>query len=207
MEDVLDVFEQPYDVEYPVVCFDEKSTQLLDDVRPPIPAKSGQVCREDSEYKRCGTANIMGWVEPLTGQRDAWVTEQRTAVDYALTLERIADAFPQAKKIKLIQDNLNTHKKSALYLVFSPEKAKMLAERFEFHYTPKHGSWLNPQEMEWSALAKQALKNRVGSREALQEAVQTWVTNRREKAVLIRWQFTTKDARLKLSRLYPVFSD
>lgn len=207
MEDVLDVFEQPYDVEYPVVCFDEKSTQLLDNVRPPIPAKSGQVCREDSEYKRCGTANIMGWVEPLTGQRDAWVTEQRTAVDYALTLERIADAFPQAKKIKLVQDNLNTHKKSALYLVFPPEKARMLAERFEFHYTPKHGSWLNPQEMEWSALAKQALKDRVGSQKALQEAVQTWVTNRREKAVLIRWQYTTKDARLKLSRLYPIFSD
>jgi len=207
MEDVLDVYERPLDVARPVVCLDEKPCQLLKDVLQPIQPKPGQVKREDSEYERCGTANLFGWVEPLTGKRDVWVTERRTSVDYAHALERLASAYPEAEKIVLVQDNLSTHSKSALYQAFSPEKARTLAQRFEFHFTPRHGSWLNIQELEWSALARQALKERVGDKEALIKVVSHWLTRRQQNAVCIRWQFTTPDARRKLSRRYPVQSD
>lgn len=204
MEDVLDVYERPLDVARPVVCFDEKPCQLIKDVLQPIQPKPGQVKREDSEYERCGTANLFGWVEPLTGRRDVWVTDRRASVDYAHSLERLAAAYPHAEKIVLVQDNLSTHSKSALYQAFSPEKAHTLAQRFEFHFTPRHGSWLNIQELEWSALARQALKARVGDKAALVKGVSHWLTRRQQNAVCIRWQFTTLDARQKLSRLYPV---
>ncbi len=207
MEDVLDVYELPLDAAYPVVCLDEKPCQLIRDVLQPVQPKAGQVKREDSEYERCGTANLFGYVEPLTGKRDAWVTDRRTSVDYAHTLERLAAAYPDATKIVLVQDNLSTHSKAALYQAFSPEKARTLAQRSLFHFTPKHGSWLNMQELEWSALARQALKSRVGDRAALVKVVDHWLTRRRERAVCIRWQFTTPDARHKLSRLYPNLTD
>lgn len=207
MEDVLDVYERPLDAAYPVVCLDEKPCQLIRDVLQPVQPKAGQVKREDSEYERCGTANLFGWVEPLTGNREVWVTDQRTSVDYAHALERLAVAYPDATKIVLVQDNLSTHSKAALYRAFSPEKARTLAQRFEFHFTPKHGSWLNIQELGWSALARQALKARVGDKEALIKVVDHWLTRRRERAVCICWQFTTGDARRKLSRLYPTLTD
>ncbi|WP_229776786.1 IS630 family transposase, partial [Deinococcus ruber] len=191
MEDVLDVYERPLDVARPVVCLDEKPCQLLKDVLQPIEPKPGQVKREDSEYARCGTANLFGWVEPLTGNRDVWVTDRRTSLDYAHALERLAAAYPEAEKIVLVQDNLSTHSKSALYQAFSPEKAHTLAQRFEFHFTPRHGSWLNIQELEWSALARQALKARVGDKAALIKVVGHWLARRKQYAVCIRWQFTT----------------
>jgi DDE superfamily endonuclease len=140
MEDVLDVYERPLDVAYPVVRLDEKPCQLIRDVLQPVQPKAGQVKREDSEYECCGTANLFGWVQPLTGNRDAWVTDRRTSVDYARALERLAAAYPDATKIVLVQDNLSTHSKAALSQAFSPEKAHILAQRFEFHFTPKHGS-------------------------------------------------------------------
>ena len=207
MEDVLDVYERPLEAAYPVVCLDEKPCQLIRDVLQPVQPKAGQVKREDSEYERCGTANLFGWVEPLTGKRDVWVTDRRTSVDYAHALERLAAAYPDAEKIVLVQDNLSTHSKAALYQAFSPEKARTLAQRFEFHFTPKHGSWLNIQELEWSALTRQALKARVGDKAALIRVVGHWLTCRRERAVCIRWQFTTSDARRKLTRLYPTLID
>ena len=207
MEDVLDVYERPLDAAYPVVCLDEKPCQLIKEVLQPIQPKPGQVKREDSEYERHGTANLFGWVEPLTGKRDVWVTDRRTSVDYAHALERLASAYLEAEKIVLHQDNLSTHSKAALYQAFSPEKARTLAQRFEFHFTPKHGSWLNIQEIEWSALARQALKERIGNKTALVKAVDHWLTRRRERAVCIRWQFTTPNARRKLSRLYPTLTD
>ena len=207
MEDVLDVYERPLDPAFPVVCFDEKPCQLIGDVLQPVQPNAGQVKREDSEYVRCGTANLFGWVEPLTGQRDVWVTDRRTSVDYGQALERLAAAYPHAEKIVLVQDNLSTHSKAALYQAFSPEKARTLAQRFEFHFTPKHGSWLNIQELEWSALARQALKERVGNKAALVKAVDHWLTCRRARAVCIHWQFKTPDARRKLSRLYPTLTD
>ena len=203
MEVVLDVYERPVDAAYPVVCLDEKPCQLIRDVLQPVQPKAGQVRREDSEYERCGTANLFGWVEPLTGKRDVWVTDRRTSVDYAHALERLAAAYPDATRIVLVQDNLSTHSKAALYQAFSPEKARTLAQRFEFHFTPRHGSWLNIQELEWSALARQALKARVGDRAALVKVVDHWLIRRRERTVCIRWQFTTLDARRKLSQLYP----
>ena len=140
-----------------MIAFDEKPCQLLGDTKEPILPKSGRVKRVDTEYQRLGTANLFGWVEPLTGKRDAWVTSQRTSVDYALALERLANAYPDATMIVLVQDNLSTHSKAAFYSAFKPEKARRLAARFEFHFTPRHGSWLNVQELEWSALARQAL--------------------------------------------------
>ena len=206
MEDVLDVYERPYNPARPVVGLDEKPCQLIRDVLQPINPKPGQVKREDYEYERLGTANLFGWVEPLTGNRDVWVTERRTKLDYAHALKRLSEAFPDAEVIVLVQDNLNTHTKAALYEAFSPAEARALARRFEFHFTPKHGSWLNVQELEWSALARQALRERVGDAVALAGVAERWVTDRRARAVRIDWQFRSVDAQIKLKRLYPVFT-
>jgi transposase len=206
MEDVLDVYERPYNPARPVVGLDEKSCQLIRDVLQPINPKPGQVKREDYEYERLGTANLFGWVEPLTGNRDVWLTERRTKIDYAHALKRLSEAFPDAEVIVLVQDNLNTHTKAALYEAFPAAEARALARRFEFHFTPKHGSWLNVQELEWSALARQALRERVGDVVALAGAALRWVTDRRVRAVRIDWQFRSVDAAVKLKRLYPVFT-
>ena len=203
MEDVLDVYERPLDPARPVIGFDEKPCQLIGDVLVPIEAKPGRLKRVDSEYERHGSANLFGWVEPLTGKRDVWVTDRRTAVDYAKALRRISEAFPEAETIIVIQDNLNTHGKASLYQAFEPQEARALARRFEFHYTPVHGSWLNVQELEWSALERQALDQRVGDKERLGRLVRNWLGDRCERTVKIDWQFRTSDARLKLKRLYP----
>lgn len=147
--------------------------------------------------------NLFGWVEPLSGKRDVWVTQRRTAVDYAHALKRVSDAFPEAEVIVVVQDNLNTHRKASLYQAFEAEQAHCLAQRFEFHFTPKHGSWLNVQELEWSALARQALSERVGDQARLERLVTHWLDDRRSRGIKIDWQFTTEDARVKLKRLYP----
>lgn len=206
MEDVLDIYERPLGERRPVIGFGEKPCQLIGEVMLPIPPKPGKLERVDSEYKRHGTANLFGRVEPLTGKRDVWVTERRTAVDYAHALKRLSDSFPEAEVIVVVQDNLNTHKKASLYEAFEPETARRLANRFEFHFTPKHGSWLNVQELEWSALERQALAERPGDKQRLERVAKSWLDNRRERAVKINWQFTTPDARLKLKRLYPEVS-
>lgn len=203
LEDVLDVYERPLDTKRPVVGFDEKPCQLIGDALVPVTPKPGQVERVDSEYKRHGTANLFGFVEPLTGKRDVWLTERRTAIDYAHALKRVSAAFPDAEVIVLVQDNLNTHNKAALYQAFEAAEARRLVNRFEFHFTPKHGSWLNVQELEWSVLARQALGERVGDKERLDRLVKSWLENRRARSVKIDWHFTTADARLKLKRLYP----
>ena len=203
MGDVLGVHERPLDLKRPVIGFDEKPCQLIGDVLVPVEAKPGRVKRLDSEYERHGRVNLFGWVEPLTGKRDVWVTDRRTAVDYAQALLRISEAFPEAQTIILIQDNLNTRSKASLYQAFEPEQARELARRFEFHYTPVHGSWLNVQELEWSALERQALDQRVGDKERLGRLVSNWLIDGRERTVKIDWQFITSDARLKLKRLYP----
>ncbi len=186
-----------------MIGFDEKPCQLIGDVLAPVNPKPGRVKRVDSEYQRHGSVNLFGWVEPLTGKRDVWLTERRTAIDYAHALKRVADAFPEADVIVVVQDNLNTHSKAAFYQAFEAPEAHSLANRFEFHFTPKHGSWLNVQELEWSALARQALGERVGDPARLERLVTHWLEARRERAVKIDWQFTTSDARLKLKRLYP----
>jgi transposase len=165
--------------------------------------KPGRLKRVDSQYERCGNVNLFGWVEPLSGRRDVWVTQRRTAIDYAQALKRVSDAFPDAEVIVVAQDNLNTHSKASLYQAFEAEEAHRLAKRFEFHFTPKHGSWLNVQELEWSALARQALGERVGDQARLERLVTRWLEDRRSRAVRIDWQFTTEDARVKLKRLYP----
>jgi hypothetical protein len=203
MEDVLDVYALPLNPKRPVVGFDEKPCQLIRNVLQPINPKPGRVKREDYEYERCGTTNLFGWVEPLTGRRDAWVTDQRTSLDYARALERLSEAFPQAEVIVVVQDNLSTHAKSALYQAFPAAKAHALAKRFEFHFTPRHGSWLNVQELEWAALSKQALAQRVGDKSALERAVAVWLEDRRARGVKVGWRFTTVDARVRLERVYP----
>lgn len=203
LEDVLDVYERPFNPARPVIGFDEKPCQLIGDVLLPVTPKPGKVKRIDSEYERHGSVNLFGWVEPLSGKREVWVTKRRTAIDYAHALKRVADAFPDAEVIVVVQDNLNTHTKAALYQAFEAEQAHRLAKRFEFHFTPKHGSWLNVQELEWSALARQALGERVGNQERLERLVACWLADRRSREVKIDWQFTTSDARIKLKRLYP----
>jgi transposase len=203
LEDILDLYERPYDPLRPVIGLDEKPCQLVRNALQPVNPRPGRLKREDSTYARCGTANLFGWVEPLTGRRDVWVTSNRTSREYGLALARLAAAFPQAEVILLVQDNLSTHAKSALYEVFAPEEARRLARRFEFHFTPRHGSWLNVQELEWSALARQALSERSGDRAALEATVEAWLTERRSQAVRIDWQFKTSDARTRLKRLYP----
>ncbi|WP_245556434.1 IS630 family transposase [Deinococcus aquatilis] len=203
MEDVLDVYERPVNARFPVICFDEKPCQLIRDVLQPVQAAPGRLQRQDSEYERCGTANVFGWVEPLTGRRDAWVTARRTSIDDAHALKRVSEAYPDAVQIVLVQDNLSTHSKAALYHAFPAPEARRLAARFDFHFTPRHGSWLNMQELEFSALARQALQERVGDQAALESTVAHWIGRRTTAAIPIRWQFTTPDARIKLCRLYP----
>jgi len=203
---VLDVYTRPYDKRRPVVGFDERPTQLIADVLVPVKPKPGRVKKVDYEYERKGTANLFGYVEPLTGKRDVWATDQRTKVEYAHALKRLVDAYPEAEVVVVVQDNLNTHTKAALYEAFPAEQAHRIANKLEFHFTPKHGSWLNVQELEWSALARQALAQRVGDRAKLERLVAHWLQERRERAVKIDWHFSTTDARVKLKRLYPILS-
>jgi len=204
MEDVLTTYEVPYDADYPQVCLDEKLVTLHADVVEPLPVQPGQPERFDYEYERLGTANLFVMVEPLRGYRHVEVTARRTAVDYAWRLKWLADErYPDAKKIRLVQDNLNTHRLANLYLVFPPQEARRLAARFELHYTPTHGSWLNMAEIEIGILERGCLRRRVPSREALQRRVMALETERNAAQATIDWRFTTGDARLRLARLYP----
>ena len=204
MEDVLDVYHRPYDPRRPQVCLDEAGKQLVGEAVQPIPAEPGQPERFDYEYVRNGTANLFMVTEPLLGWRAVPVTERRTAKYYAEVLRWLAeDVYPDAEAIVLVQDNLNTHTLASLYEAFEPEQARRLAERFEVHYTPKHGSWLNVAEIELSVLARQCLDRRIASTEELQREVGAWEAERNERAAEVRWRFTTAEARIKLHRLYP----
>jgi hypothetical protein len=206
MEEVLDVYTQPHDPQIPLVCLDECSKQLVSETRTPIPMKPGQPERVDYEYERNGTANMFMLFAPLEGWRHVEVTDRRTAVDYAQILKDLSDVhFPDAKKIKLVQDNLNTHVKASLYEAFPPAEARRLVERFEWHYTPKHGSWLNMAESELGVLASQCLDRRIPDKETLTSEVAAWQDRRNKHQNKADWQFTTADARIKLKRLYPRF--
>jgi len=206
MEDVLEVYHRPYDPDRPVVCADEATKQLIGETRPPVPAAPGRVGRFDFEYVRLGTANLFMVLEPLLGWRAVHVTERRTATDFAELLRWLAeDVYAEAERVVLVVDNLNTHKPAVLYQAFPPERARAIAAKFEWHYTPKHGSWLNMAEIELSALGRQCLARRIESMPALREQVGAWQDDRNDRTIEVRWRFTTEDARIKLHRLYPSF--
>jgi transposase len=204
MEDVLEVYTRPYDPRFPQVCMDEASKQLLSAVREPLPPKPGQPRREDYEYVREGTANLFLFFEPLRGWRRVQVTERRTRVDWAQAIRELVDLhYPEAERIVLVMDNLNTHSPASLYEAFAPEEAQRLAQRLEIHYTPKHGSWLNMAETELSILARQCLDRRLPSAALLEQEVDAWQQERNQAKARIEWRFTTADARIKLKHLYP----
>jgi hypothetical protein len=204
MEDVLDVYHRPLDPKRPLICLDEASKQLIGEAAQPVPAVPGQPERIDYEYTRNGTANLFMISEPLSGRRHVAVTDRRTAVDFAEAVRTLVEEmYPEAEKVVLVMDNLNTHKLASLYEAFPPEQAKRLADRLEVHYTPKHGSWLNMAEIELSVLSRQCLDRRIETREELEREVAAWERERNERGVPIRWRFTTADARIKLRRLYP----
>jgi len=206
MEDVLEVYHRPRDPDCPVVCLDETSKQLIAETRVPIPMKPGRPARYDYEYQRNGTANLFMLFAPLEGWRHVKVTDRRTAVDFGHILKELSDEhFPDARKIVLVQDNLNTHRPASLYEAFPAEEARRLVERFDWHYTPKHGSWLNMAESELSVLSSQCLDRRIPDKQMLIDEVASWQTNRNKKHTKADWQFTTADARVKLKRLYPAF--
>jgi hypothetical protein len=205
MEDVLDVYERPYDENCPVVCMDEKPYQLLEEVRDPIAPKPGAPKREDNEYKRNGTCSIFMFTEPLAGRRHACAREHRTKVDWACQIEELLTVhYPQAPKVCLVMDNLNTHTISLLYEAFPPERARQLAKRLEIHYTPKHGSWLNVAEIELGVLSRQCLDRRIPLLDMLNCNMLAWSHSRNTSSKCVDWQFTAADARVKLKRLYPV---
>lgn len=204
MEDILEVYQRPYDPSRPLVCLDETSKQLTAETRVPIAAKPGQPGRHDYEYRRNGTANLFMMFAPLEGWRHVKVTDRHTAVDYAQVLKELSDThFPGSAKIVLVQDNLNTHKPASLYDAFPPAEARRLIERFEWHYTPKHGSWLDMAESELSVLSSQCLDRRIPDQQVLKQEVEAWEADRNSKHAKANWQFTTADARVKLKRLYP----
>jgi DDE superfamily endonuclease len=204
MEDVLEVYHRPFDPKRPQVCIDESSKQLVSEVRAPLPTRPGNAARYDFEYKREGTANLFMISEPLLGWRAVTVTDRRTARDFAEVLRWLAeDVHPDAEKLVLVTDNLNTHDPGCLYEAFEPDRARRIAERLEWHYTPKHGSWLNVAECELAALSGQCLNRRIGSMARLRQVVSAWEDERNEREVGVDWQFTTAEARVKLRRLYP----
>ena len=204
MEDVLDLYAEPYDPKRPVVCFDELSKQLVAETRTPLPMLPGRPERFDYEYERRGTANLFLAVEPLAGRRHVEVTDRRTKDDFAHQMRALVDRrYPDAELIRIVLDNLNTHSPAALYEAFAPAEARRILRKLEFHYTPVHGSWLNMAELEFSMLARQCLNRRIPDREDLAAEVAAWETARNEQRAPIHWQFTVEDARIKLLRLYP----
>lgn len=204
MENVLAVYKRPYDAARPVVCFDEKSKQLVDEIAPPIPAAPGRVECHDYEYVRNGTANLFMMVEPLRGWRQVNVTSRRTKLDFAQQMKELVDQhYPRVEKITLVMDNLNTHRMSCLYEAFTPAEARRIIEKIEVVHTPKHGSWLNMAECELSVLEKQCLGDRIGDEPSLRERVSIWNVDRNNRSKKIDWQFETDAARIKLRRLYP----
>lgn len=203
MEMVLDVYKRPFDPLYPVVCMDESPKQLIAETKVPIPASPGKAAKQDYEYKRCGVCNVFLSCEPLAGKRTVKITERKTRLDWACFIEEIADQYESAEKITLVMDNLNTHNPGAHYESFSPDKAKALWDRFQFVYTPKHGSWLNMAEIELNVLTGQCLKRRIDHIDIVKKEVAAWQKARNNKGAKVNWQFTAEDARIKLRRLYP----
>lgn len=204
MEDVLEVYHRPYNPDYPVVCMDESSKQLIGEVTEPIPAAPGHPLLKDDEYIRNGVAEIFLEVEPLAGRRHVEVTEHRTMIDWAKNTRDMLDVrYPNAKKVVLVMDNLNTHGIASLYEAFPPEEALRLANRLEIHHTPKHGSWLNVAEIELSVLKRQCLPERIPDIDLMKRKIRAWNNERNFKQAKVDWQFTTEDARIKLKRLYP----
>jgi len=207
MEDVLDLYAEPYDPKRPVVCFDETSKQLVGETRSPIPAKRGRRERFDYEYERNGTRNLFMCCEPLVGWRHVEVTERRTMVDFAHQMRWLVDtAYPKVEKIRVVLDNLNTHRLASLYQTFEPKQAGRIRKRLEFHHTPKHGSWLNMAEIEFSVLSKQCLNRRIGDEGTLKREIAALETERNQAAATIHWRFSTEDARVKLQHIYPSVS-
>jgi hypothetical protein len=206
MEDVLEVYKKPYDPFRPVVCMDETNRQLIGEVAPPIPMTAGHPQIYDYEYVRNGVADIFMMFEPLAARRYTAVTETRTKIDFAYCLRDLSDKYyPYAEKIIMVMDNLNTHTLASLYEAFAPDEARRLAERFEIHYTPKHGSWLNMAEIEIGVMSKQCLKHRIPTKEEMAYQVKAWTFTRNSANLSVDWRFTTDDARIKLKRLYPKF--
>jgi len=204
MEDVLDVYLRPENESKPLVCLDEASKQLISETRSSLPCKSGNVRKVDAEYRRNGTASIFMMNVPLKGKRYVRVCEQRKREDFAEVVRELCDKiYPEAEKIVLVMDNLNTHNTASLYQAFKPEEAKRLADKLEIHYTPKHGSWLNMAEIELSVLSRQCMKDYFETREQLADAIASWECSRNNMNAGINWRFTTADARIKLKRLYP----
>jgi len=208
MERVLDVYKRPLNKDLPLVCMDESPKQMIKETRLPIEMKPGHDTKEDFEYERCGVANIFLASEPLTGKRYVEVTERKTKRDWANFIKQIADDwYKDAPKITLVMDNLSTHKPAALYEAFEPKEAKRIWDRFEFIYTPKHGSWLNMAEIELNVLMGQCLNRRIDNMETMKKEVRAWQTHRNNKEAKIKWRFTADDARIKLLKLYPSIHD
>lgn len=204
MEDVLEVYALPFDPRYPQVCCDERPVQLLGEVYAPLPAQPGQVRRYAYEYERQGTANLFVLCQPLAGWRAVKVTDQRQKVDFAQCMKDLVDIhFPHAEVIRVVLDNLNTHTPGALYQAFEPQEARRILRKLEFHYTPKHGSWLNMAEIEISILSRQSLKQRIGTVDHLQQVMHSWTQRRNDQRATINWQFDVTNARTKLAYLYP----
>ena len=204
MENVLDIYHRPEAAAHPLVCVDETSKQHLREIRQPLGVIKGTPNRYDTEYERNGVSNLFMIFAPLQGFRHVEVTDKRTSIDFAhICRDLVEQHFPNAKKIILVCDNLNTHKPASLYKTFHPDEARRIAEKIEFHYTPKHGSWLNMAEIELSVLSRQCLCRRIPDQETLKREIQAWQTRRNEQSATVKWQFTTDDARIKLKKLYP----
>jgi len=207
MEDVLDLYAEPYDPRRPVVCFDEQPVQLIAETRVPAPVRRGQPAHHDYEYERKGTANVFMRVEPLAGRRHVAVTARRTKRDFAQQMQQLVDVdYPDMDRIRVVLDNLNTHGPASLYEAFAPAEARRLLRRLEFHYTPKHASWLNMAEIELSVLTGQCLNRRIPDQQTLAQETAAWEARRNRERATIRWRFTVHDARTKLARLYPAQS-
>ena len=204
MEAVLELYSRPYDPQEPVVCFDERPVQLVSETRVPLPPEPGKPERYDYEYKREGTCNLFAFFQPLQGWRQIKVTEHRTSEDFALCMQYLVDVlFPEAAQIHLVLDNLNTHTPAALYQTFPPQEALRILSKLEFHYTPKHGSWLNMVELEFSVLSRQCLERRIPSITELQQEIEAWEQERNQNRATVNWRFSTVDARTRFNRLYP----
>lgn len=206
MEDVLDLYNEQYDAKRPVICFDESPKQLIAEVREPLPPEPGQPARYDVEYQRNGVRNLLMLCEPKRGIREVLVTTTRTKIDFANAMKHLTESYADADVIRVVLDNLNTHKIASLYEAFAPEEARRIAKKLEFHFTPKHGSWLNIAEIEFAVLSNMCLSERIPDEETLTREVAANVALRNARALPVKWRFTTEDARVKLQRLYPSIS-
>lgn len=208
MEDILEVYTRPYDAKHPVVCLDETSKQHMTEVRLPLPMKPGQSEKFDTEYDRNGVSNLFMMFEPLSGWRHVEITDRRTALDWAKQVKWLVDEhYPEAKKIVLVEDNLNTHDPASLYKAFEPQEARRIVEKLELHYTPKHGSWLDMAEIELSVLGRQCLSCRIPNQETLRREVNAWEVQRNKHQTKMEWHLTNGNARVKLKKLYPTLPD